>query len=439
MRMRDLVWMPLAALLLASSGWQPASAQAPRRIARLIGDATVPNGLGVNVHFAAGHADTVARIRDIGFRVVRTDLLWAQVERQPGVYDWAPFDALVADLRVAGLVPLLILDYSNPLYATPIRGREADSSKAFTAPARGEARSGFMRYARAAALHYGSDVIWEIWNEPDLNFGDPIDLDAYVDFAIEACKTVREVSPDAPVIGPAASGFAWRLLRTLLSHKDSSCFDAISVHPYRDRAPDDVLGDWASLATMVCPGRTSCLRLVSSEWGYSARGGEWSAERQADYVLRSYLLNLLAGVPVSILYDWQNDGPSPDDKESNFGLLDYLGRPKPAFDALRTLVAELDGLRLMGRVELRDRGKTVLAFGDGIRPSKLVGWSTTGDSDAVVPAGACVLAGSLWRQTQASDCPVGAVSIPARTPLRLTGRPSVVAISGATAVRTEAR
>jgi polysaccharide biosynthesis protein PslG len=191
MRARDLVWLLLAAFLVASSGWQPASAQVADRIARLIGDAAVPNGLGVSVHFVAGHADSVARIKDTGFRIVRTDLLWAQVEQQQGVYDWAPFDALVADLRAAGLVPLFILDYSNPRYTTPVRGREADPSKAFTAPSGGEARAGFMRYARAAALRYGSNVIWEIWNEPDLNFGQPIDLDAYVDFAIEACKTVK--------------------------------------------------------------------------------------------------------------------------------------------------------------------------------------------------------------------------------------------------------
>jgi len=67
MQARDFVWLPLVAFLLASSGGQAASAQAPDRIARLIGDASVPN-----VNFAAGHANSVAPIRDTGFRVVRT-------------------------------------------------------------------------------------------------------------------------------------------------------------------------------------------------------------------------------------------------------------------------------------------------------------------------------------------------------------------------------
>jgi len=67
MQARDFVWLPLVAFLLASSGGQAASAQTPDRIARLIGDASVPN-----VNFAAGHANSVARIRDTGFRVVRT-------------------------------------------------------------------------------------------------------------------------------------------------------------------------------------------------------------------------------------------------------------------------------------------------------------------------------------------------------------------------------
>jgi hypothetical protein len=177
--------------------------------------------------------------------------------------------------------------------------------------------------------------------------------------------------------------------------------------------------------------------LVSSEWGYSAWGGKWTPQRQADYVSRSYLLNLLAGVSISIIYDWRNDGPSPGDKEANFGLLDYGGRPKPAFYALKALVADLEGLRFMGQVKLRDRGSTVLVFGDGSRPSKLVGWTTTGERDAVLPAGTCVPAQS--GQFRDSCCPVAAFSIATSIRLRLTGRPSVVAISDSSVISSEAQ
>jgi hypothetical protein len=421
--MRKALIVCALAMQMASDGF---AQTLPGRLGHLLGETDVPSGLGVNVHFTAGHADALRQIRDFGFQIVRTDLLWAEVERERGTYDWRPFDALVADVRTAGLVPLLILAYSNPLYSPRVAGNENIPSRSFAAPKQGEAREAFMRFARAAAEHFGTNVIWEVWNEPDLNFGTPVDVESYVGFALETCRQVRNVLPNGVVIGPAASGFAWRLLRHLIIGDRSACFDAISIHPYRDRAPDDVLGDWAILSEMVCPVGSTCPALVSSEWGYSAWGGEWTAERQADYVLRLYMLNLLAGVPVSIIYDWQDDGPSPSDKESNFGLLDYRGSPKPVYRALHRLLSELDGLKFIGRIDIHQLGAVVLAFGTNVRPIRLVGWSQTVDGDIVVPEGACITTRRNWRAV--APCPTDAIVMPGAVPMRLTSRPSTATV-----------
>jgi hypothetical protein len=434
-------WRALIAFVLAMIIAHHGFAQTPLRLGRLLGDTAVPSGLGVNVHFTAGHWDTLRRIRDFGFRIVRTDLLWAAVERERGIYDWRPFDALVADARAAGLIPLLILAYSNPLYSPKVPGMEHIPSRSFAVPKAGEARAGFMHFAQAAAQHFGAGVIWEIWNEPDLNFGVPFDLESYVSFAVETCHQVREVSPDSVVIGPAASGFAWRLLHRLMIDARSACFDAISVHPYRDRAPEDVLGDWAKLSAVLCPAWSACPALASSEWGYSAWGGEWTAERQADYVLRLYMLNLLAHVPVSIIYDWQDDGPSPNDKEANFGLLDYRGSPKPVYQALRGLVRELEGLHFLGRVEIPGARSLVLAFGANARPTKLVAWSDAAHLDIVVPAGARITVDMVQRGNARAtgSCPADVAVMPRAVSIHLTSRPSTVIVPGATSPGADAQ
>ena len=428
-----LLFALLVGLMLTALGAGSVAAQGSAgRLSDFLGDGTVPSGLGVNVHFTAGHADDLVQIRNAGFRIVRTDLLWDAVERQSGVYDWAPFDALVADMRSARLTPLLILAYSNRLYAPPIPGAPDTPSRAYAVPREGEARSAFMRFSRAAAERFGTAVVWEIWNEPDLNFGSPVDLDAYVGFAMETCSQIRHAVPAAVVIGPAASGFAWRLLRHFLAADSAGCFDAVSVHPYRDRAPDDVLGDWFRLAHLACESRTPCPALVSGEWGYSAMGGAWSAERQADYVLRLYLLNLLAGVPVSILYDWQDDGPDPHEKEANFGLLDYRGAPKPAYRALTKLLQSLDGLSLMGRVPAGDERLFLLAFGrDGIA-RRLVGWGAAdADAELRLPEPACIVPVSAFGQrlSISGDCPASAATIAVPSRLHLTSRPAVWGIA----------
>jgi len=423
MQVLKSLWRALIVCVLAMHMASDGFAQTlPGRLGHLLGESAVPSGLGVNIHFTAGHANALRQIRNFGFRIVRTDLLWAEVEQERGTYDWRPFDALVADVRTAGLVPLLILAYSNPLYSPRVAGNENVPSRSFAAPKQGEAREAFMRFARAAAEHFGANVIWEVWNEPDLNFGTPVDRESYVGFALETCHQIRDVLPNGVVIGPAASGFAWRLLRHLIIGDRSACFDAISVHPYRDRAPDDVLSDWATLSEMVCPAGPPCPALVSSEWGYSAWGGEWTAERQADYVLRLYMLNLLAHVPVSIIYDWQDDGPAPNDKESNFGLLNYRGSPKPVYWALHQLLGELDGLSFMGRIDVHQPGLVVLAFGTNGRPIRLVGWSQTVERDIVIPDGACITTRKDWRAVV--PCPADAAVVPRTVSMRLTSRPA---------------
>jgi hypothetical protein len=180
-------------------------------LVHLLGDGRIPCGLGINIHFAHGYRSDIRRIRDLEFRLVRTDLLWADIERERGRYDWRRPDELVRDLKEGGLVPLLILDYSNPLYAPRVAEYPETPSLAYAPPEQGEARAAFMAFARNSVNRYGADVIWEVWDEPNLNFGTPFDLGGCVDFAMDVCRQIRSVSAEAAVIGPAAAGFDTRL------------------------------------------------------------------------------------------------------------------------------------------------------------------------------------------------------------------------------------
>ncbi len=363
------------------------SAAPSARLARHLGDGSVPNGLGINIHVSGDAPTQFERIRAAGFRLVRTDLLWAETEQERGVYDWRAADRLAADLQHAGLTPLFILAYSNPLYARRLPGRPDSPSLAYAAPQQGPARAAFMRFARTAAARYGAAAIWEVWNEPDHNFGQPPDLRDYVGFATEVCGQIRAVAPDAAVIGPAASGFRWSLLRDFIAADRSGCFDALSVHPYRDEPPESVLKDWAAAASRAAQcGRGACPTVVSGEWGYSSVAGVLSEEQQAEFVARAYLLNLSAGIPLSIVYDWQDDGPDRAEKEANFGLIDFAGRAKAAHRLLTGLTRDLSGLQYLGRIDTGDARQFLLAFGRDGATRKLVGWSASGrSSTATLP------------------------------------------------------
>lgn len=122
---------------------------------------TFESTLGVNHHFtqnAEQDARDVADTGHAGFRLIRYDMMWEQVEQQKGVYDFRTFDRLLSQMSAKGIHPLFILDYGNPLY-----GERALRTE--------EARAAFARFAGAAAARYkGKGVIWEIWNEPNCIF-----------------------------------------------------------------------------------------------------------------------------------------------------------------------------------------------------------------------------------------------------------------------------
>jgi polysaccharide biosynthesis protein PslG len=50
-------------------------------------------------------------------------------------------------------------------------------------------------------------------------------------------------------------------------------------------------------------------------------------------------------VPISIWYDWKNDGPDLAEREHNFGTVTHDLQPKPAYTALQTLTKELRDFR----------------------------------------------------------------------------------------------
>jgi hypothetical protein len=82
----------------------------------------MPSGTGVNIHFLGGHTNELRMIAQAGFKLVRTDCTWSDIERQKGECDWSAQDELTSHLLESGLRPIYVLDYSNPLYERNIDG-----------------------------------------------------------------------------------------------------------------------------------------------------------------------------------------------------------------------------------------------------------------------------------------------------------------------------
>lgn len=345
---------------------------------------TLPDGVGVNIHFVRGHEKDLDMIAAAGFKVVRMDFLWSAVERKKGVYDWSAYDALTANLERRGLRPYYILDYSNPLYE-----KEVFSTNPVTrqvagpvpeSPQHPESIAAYARWAAAAAKHFrGRGVIWEIWNEPNISFWKPTpDVAQYTTLALAAAKAMRAADPQACIVGPTTSGFDWKFLKAVFKSGLLQYLDGVSVHPYRGGKPPETAGrDFRRLRKLIAryapAGRK--IPIVSGEWGYSSYTRGVSLKTQAEFAARQQLSNLLNGVPISIWYDWKNDGGNPAENEQNFGTVTQDLKPKPAYLAIRALTRALSGYRIARRDDTGNEKDFVLVLTNAVGRTKLAAWT----------------------------------------------------------------
>ena len=349
--------------------------------------AVIPAGVGVNIHFVTGHARDLDMITNAGFRFVRMDFSWEATERKAGVYDWTEYDELTAHLEQRGLRALYILDYVNGLYEPMVDARRAVGEPApeqhVASPRHPESVAAFARWAAAAAVHFrGRHVLWEIYNEPNGDFWRPKpDAAEYTTLALATARAIREAEPSATIIAPAMSGFDWKYMESFLQSGVLEFLDGVSVHPYRapNQPPETAAADYKRLRELIdrCApeSKRGKIPILSGEWGYASNTKGVSLETQAAFAVRQQLCNLLNGVPLSIWYDWKNDGHDPADNEQNFGTVKEDLEPKPAYTALKTMTAELSGYRLERRLDGLAESDFVLVFVNGAGARKAAAWT----------------------------------------------------------------
>jgi hypothetical protein len=346
----------------------------------------LPAGVGVNIHFVQGHQRDLDLIAAAGFKFVRMDFAWEGIEKKKGEYDWSAYDELTENLEAHGLRAIYILDYSHRLYEEQVDSKNALKTavpqRDTASPQHPESIAAYANWAAAAVKHYhGRHIIWEIWNEPNGFFWKPKpDAGQYSALAVAAGKAIREADPEATLIGPALSGFQPPYMETFLKSGVLQYLDAVSVHPYRSpkKWPETAAGDYQKLREKIeqyapTAGKKK-LPIISGEWGYSTKIGDVSLETQAAYLVRQQLFNLLEGIPLSIWYDWKNDGTDPHEVEHNFGTVTDNLEPKPSYSALKIMTHELAGFRIERRLAT-DTNDFVLLCVNSSGGTKLAAWT----------------------------------------------------------------
>ncbi|MBW8038519.1 MAG: cellulase family glycosylhydrolase [Planctomycetes bacterium] len=309
----------------------------------------VPNGFGVNIHFR-GQPRDLDLIADAGFKFIRMDLTWEAIEKKKGVYDFdkSGYDTLTEGCSKRGIRILYILDYSNRLYESDRSVRTEQGRRAFAA------------FAEAAAARYsGKGILWEIWNESNIKqFWRPEpNVDDYCKLVKAAAARLKKADNTGLVVAPATSTIPFKWLEDCFKAGLLKWINVLSVHPYRPHPPETVIKDYTRLRELMkryAPDGKD-IPIISGEWGYSNINWDntrLSNEQQAQYLAREFLINLYQKIPVSIWYDWKNDGTNPKEREHHFGTVMHDLKPKLAYLAAKTLSSTLAGFSLDQRLDL---------------------------------------------------------------------------------------
>ena len=336
----------------------------------------VPDGLGVNIHFTGARPGELEMLAAAGFHWVRMDFSWGRTEHRPGEYDFSVYDRLLSSLEAQKLRALFILDYGNSLY-------EPDSSVATEV-----GRRAFSRWAAAATAHFkGHGILWEIWNEPNGGFWKPkANVDDYAALALATAQAIRAAAPGEAVIGPATSGVDLQFVESCFQAGLLDWWDAVSVHPYRQSAPESATTEYQKLRGLIAryAPKGKSIPILSGEWGYSSAWQNFDNATQGQMLARQWLVNLANHIPLSIWYDWHDDGTDPLEPEHHFGTVanayhaggSPVYEPKPAYLAAKTLASVLQGFQFTKRLAVGQPDDYALLFRRG-GELRLAVWTTS--------------------------------------------------------------
>ncbi len=314
-----------------------------------------------------------SQLRAGGVTWAREDLAWAIAEPRDGVYNWAPFDHLMAAASVAGVKILGILDYSAPWASSDPSGR----GSIFYPPKRD---ADYAEYAAAVAARYGTrGSFWsenpqltrdplaavQVWGEPygSWRWMPGPDPAAYAELVRATATAVHAADPAVQIL-MAGDLDSWSedslphvqpwLTRVLQADPGvAHLVDGLSVDPYptpRNLGPYGSTSDPAhSFAEVPLVHQAELqlgvtLPIWITEIGWSTAPD--TAMAISDHTQATYVRQAIQravgdwGSYVSriFMFGWYRSSGTPGDWETNLGLLSSSGEPKPAWGAITRLL-----------------------------------------------------------------------------------------------------
>jgi polysaccharide biosynthesis protein PslG len=336
----------------------------------------IPDSWGLHVSFVNPRPGELKMLSETGAHWIRVPFYWCDIEKNKGEYNFSAHDRLVSELAPYNIHPIFTLWFSNPNYDQNF------------SPFTEDGRQAFARWISASVKHFvGKGIIWEMWNEPNIGrFWKPhVKVEDYIKLALAVGQAIREVSPQEVYVGPSVARMDFKFLEACFKANLLEYWSGVTVHPYRNKAPETWGKELEKLKNMInkyAPNGRS-IPIISGEWGYSEIYPGLNENLQSKYLLRQYLYNLSESIPLTIWFDWWDDGQDPKDKEHHFGTVkntyhdgqSTVFDPKPAYFAAKKVTSFLNGFQFSHRLTTKSKDDFILVFKKGSE-IRIAAWTT---------------------------------------------------------------
>ena len=195
------------------------------------------------------------KIAAAGFRYIRMNIWWKNIEPVKGKYAFGSFDTYLAWAQKYGLRLNLIFDTDNPFYGK----------------ATAQIVQPFTNYTVACTKHFaGTGILWEMINEPDIS-GLPVA--DYMTLEHSAAQAIRSATPDEWLLGPSVSSISIQSVKdyfkACLDAGILNDVDAVTVHPYIHDTPETIAVPFSATRALINSYLGGSAKpLFASEWGY---------------------------------------------------------------------------------------------------------------------------------------------------------------------------
>jgi len=317
------------------------------------------------VHDDGVREGLVKVLRRSGIAMSRERLGWGAVQPANGRWDWQARNRYekLRKAYAAHRVPVLEMFHDAPAWMGRVGKYPADLQAA--------ARAWGM-IAKRWRPTWGA---LEVWNEPDIFFGDNLPADQYVPLVKTIAYALSEAKVDTELVGPVVAHFNRPWLDSAARNGLLDVVDVASFHTYA-RA-EQMEGLVAKYRDWLCRHGKSGMRLWITECGRPWQKGppRPPAEKDAASALDIAMKAVEAracGIDRYFAFVY----PYYEERTSNFGMMGRAGTPLRCFAAYANLARVLRGLRYAGDLAcgdqavrrarvFRTRGATVAALYTG--------------------------------------------------------------------------